>query len=103
MKEDHKPWCPIAKGLPSESNPCLCDDDGWPRRYDDPPPPRLPGLRQIYFFGPFDHEFEPLIGKQMKRAGRRMKQETHVAPAISAEAAAGLEDEDVLHLREGLT
>jgi len=32
-----------------------------------------------------------------------MKEETHVAAAISAEAAAGLEDEDVLHLREGLT
>jgi len=32
-----------------------------------------------------------------------MKEEIHVAPAISAEAAAGPEDQDVLHLREGLT
>jgi hypothetical protein len=69
MKNEHKPWCPIAKGLPSQSNPCLCDDEGWPRRDDDPSPPPGPPKPDIdrYFSGPFDYEFAPLIGKQMKR------------------------------------
>jgi hypothetical protein len=68
MKEDHKPWCPIAKGLPSWSNPCLCDDRPPRRDDDDPPPPRPPGPDvDRYYFGPFDYELTPLIGKQMKR------------------------------------
>jgi hypothetical protein len=63
----HKSWCPIAKGLPPESTPCLCDDE--PRRDDDPrPPPNPPPDPDIdrYFFGPYDYEFAPLIGRQMK-------------------------------------
>jgi hypothetical protein len=62
----HKPWCPIAKGLPPESNPCLCDDDDRSRRDRPPPPdPSRPDIDR-YFFEPFDYEFAPLIGKQMK-------------------------------------
>jgi hypothetical protein len=65
----HKSWCPIAKGLPPESTPCLCDDE--PRRDDDPRPPLGPFDPDIdrYFFGPYEYdEFEPLIGRVLEDA-----------------------------------
>jgi hypothetical protein len=60
-----KPWCPIAKGLPPESNLCLCDDDRSRRDRPSPPDPSRPDIDR-YFFEPFDYEFAPPIGKQMK-------------------------------------